>query len=153
MPNSDSNSTRVSRRRRVEEATANEVQQCLTARKIQQQSSGATPLATLPSSCGNSDDEDMYAESQMVVYDRSSGTTAAGSNVNSNISMPPPAHQQSSLKSAALTSPGTRQTRRSTRRISDHARVAGHDHATATEASAGDLSNFSDTAPRVLMIS
>ena len=68
---------RMSRRRGVEAATASEVRNRLTARKGQQQASVGSILpiesaATLGMG-GMSDDEDMYAESQMVVYDRSAG--------------------------------------------------------------------------------
>jgi hypothetical protein len=150
----DADSKRVSRRHRIEAATASEVQQRLTARKLQQQSMGSSASASLAANGGNSDDEDMYAESQMVVYDRSFGATASGS--SSNISMPPPPKQQKSLptgpdsspKSANKSSPGA-QTRRATRSSSSGG-AAGLDSATSATA---ESPKSTDATPRVFMMS
>ena len=157
VPPGGTDPKRVSRRHRVEAATASELQQRLTARKVQQSSGIAA--ATLSASGGNSDDEDMYAESQMVVYDRSFGTTAPGSSSTSNVGMPPPPvpnGPKSSPELATKSSPNARQTRRSTRRGSGSGGVAGPEGAatvTAQASTAGETPKSKDTAPKIFMIS
>lgn len=66
----------AARGRGVDAATASAVRSRLTARKGQHSESIST-LDSGTMGTGMSDDEDMYAESQMVVYDRSAGPTNA----------------------------------------------------------------------------
>lgn len=66
----------ATRGRGVDAATASAVRSRLTARKGQHSESVST-LDSGTMGTGMSDDEDMYAESQMVVYDRSAGPTNA----------------------------------------------------------------------------
>jgi hypothetical protein len=174
MPPGDDAPKRVSRRHGVEAATASEVRNRLTARKDQQQCSvGIMGSATLGG--GISDDEDMYAESQMVVYDRSAsvGTGASGgvtapassssrSNINTRM-LPPPAQQQDSTRSspAAPTkpSPVARETRRTTRRNSGHGADTGANRASpasvspASAAARHTKKSSKDASSKVFMIS